>query len=139
MSCDSYRRAGLKHTLGDKLVTWDDIWESQKELNGHVSMLVKVLKIGSAWDHGPRIRETVMRENMSICPMSLLFKDHKGWSPTSGTAPPTRPVVGGHLGIHMHISELVSDILDSVVAHYMGGREIISTEDMLVRVEVLNI
>ena len=107
MSCDSYKRAGLKHTLSDKVMTWDDIWESQKELNGHVCMLVKVFKIGSAWDHGPRIRETIMGENVSIRPMSLLFKDHKGWSPSSGTAPPTRPVVGGHLGIHMHISELV--------------------------------
>ena len=124
--------------MGDKLVTWDNIWESQKELNGHVSMLVKVFKIGSAWDHGPRIRETVMGENMSICPMSLLFKDHKGWSPTLGTVPPTRPVVGGHLGINLHISELVSDILDPVVGRYEGGKEIISTEDMLARIEILN-
>ena len=119
-------------------MTWSNIKESQKELNGHVSMIIKIFKIGEAWDHTSRVRETTMGEGMSICPMSLLFKDHKGWSPTSGSAPPTRPVVGGHLGINMHISELVSDILDPVVACYEGGREIISTEDMVARSEILN-
>ena len=29
MSRDSYRAAGMKHTLRDRVVTWDDIWESQ--------------------------------------------------------------------------------------------------------------
>ena len=79
-----------------------------------------------------------MGEGLSTCPLSLLFKDHKGWSPTSGTGPPTRPVVGGHLGINLHISEIVSDIVDPVVTTYVGGREIISTEDMVARVEKLN-
>ena len=66
-------------------------------------------------DHGLRIGETTMGLNQSICPLSLLFKDHKGWSPSEGTVPPTRPVVGGHLGINLHISELMSDIFDPVV------------------------
>ena len=50
----------------------------------------------------------------------------------------TRPVVGGHLGINMHISEMISDILDPVVSTYDGGKEIISTEDMVARLEILN-
>ena len=79
-----------------------------------------------------------MGENMAICPLSLLFKDHKGWTVESGTVPPTRPVVGGHVGINVHISEIVSDILDPVVDNYVGSREVISTEDLLARVELLN-
>ena len=138
MTRAAYMEAGLKHTLKDKLVGWQEIKDSQKELNGHVSMPIKSFRIGSRWDHGARVRETTMGEGLSICPMSLLFKDHKGWSPTDGTAPPTRPVVGGHRGINMHISELVSDILDPVVANYEGGCEIISTEDLIARVEILN-
>ena len=104
MSRSSYLEAGLKHTLGDKEVGWDCIKEAQRELNGHVSMLIKAFKIGQKWDHGARIRESTMGENMSVCPLSLLFKDHKGWTVDSGTVPPTRPVVGGHLGINLHIS-----------------------------------
>ena len=80
----------------------------------------------------------MMGLNQSICPMNLLFKDHKGWSPDEGTVPPTRPVVGGHLGINLHISELVSDILDPIVGTYDGGREKISTEDLIAKSEITN-
>ena len=52
-------------------------------------MLIKFFKIGKYWDHGDRIRETTMNEGMSICPLSLLFKDHKGWVADSGKVPPT--------------------------------------------------
>ena len=138
MTRDTYKKAGLAHTLRDREASWQEVKESQRELNGHVSMVIKVFRIGSYWDHGPRVRETTMGEDMAICPMSLLFKDHKGWSASSGTAPPTRPVVGGHMGINMHLSELVSDILDPVVGTYVGGREIISTEDMVARAELVN-
>ena len=96
-------------------VGWGVVKDSQKELNGHVSMILKIFKVGKYWDHSQRIRETTMGEGLSIGPLSLLFKDHKGWSPTEGTAPPTRPVVGGHLGVNLHISELVSEIIDPVV------------------------
>ena len=68
----------MKHTKNDLEVGWDAIKESQKELNGHVSMMIKFFKIGKYWDHAPRIRETTMGEGLSICPLSLLFKDHKG-------------------------------------------------------------
>ena len=86
MTRAAYMEAGLKHTLKDKLVGWQEIKDSQKELNGHVSMLIKSFRIGSRWDHGARVRETTMGEGLSICPMSLLFKDHKGWdSPTYET------------------------------------------------------
>ena len=138
MTRDSYLKAGLKHTIKDREVGWDQLKEPQKELNGHVSMIIKFFKMGAYWEHGSRIRETTMGEGLSTCPLSLLFKDHKGWSSDSGTVPPTRPVVGGHLGINMPISEIVSDILDPVVSTYSGGREIISTEDLLARLEIVN-
>ena len=86
-------------------------------------MLIKCFKIGAYWDHGYRVRETMMGNNQALCPLSLLYKDHKGWSPSKGTVPSTRPVAGGHLGINLHISEIVSDLLDPVVAQYEGGRE----------------
>ena len=138
MTREAFQKSGMKHTTRDREVGWEVIKESQRELNGHVSMLIKFFRMGSSWGHGPRIRETMMGENMSTCPLSLLYKDHKGWSPSSGTVPPTRPVVGGHLGVNMHLSEVVSDILDPVVSTYEGGKEILSTEDMIARLEIKN-
>ena len=93
----------MSHTRGDLLVGWEQVKDSQRELNGHVSMLIKIFKIGSYWNHTLRVRESMMGEGQSLCPLTLLFKDHKGWTEGSGAAPPTRPVVGGHLGINLHI------------------------------------
>merc|ERR1711942_341518 len=61
-------------------------------LNGHTSMLIKCFKIGAYWKHGDRVRETMMGEGQAVCPLSLLYKDHKGWSASMGSPPPTRPV-----------------------------------------------
>ena len=138
MSGETYKEAGMMHTTRDVQVGWREVRDSQRELNGHVSMLIKIFKIGSYWKHEMRIRETMMGEGQAVCPLSLLYKDHKGWSPEMGTIPPTRPVAGGHLGINMHISEIVSDILDPIIGEHVGGREILSTEDMIARIEILN-
>ena len=138
MSRETYVKAGMHHTSKDKEVGWADVKNAQKELNGHVSMLIKTFKIGSYWKHSLRVRESMMGEGQTVCPLSLLFKDHKGWVASMGTTPPTRPVAGGHLGINMHISEIVSDLLDPIVGEYDGGREIIATEDMVARTEVMN-
>ena len=108
---ESNYEAGMKHTKNDLEVGWDTIKESQKELNGHVSMCIKFFKIGKYLEHTPKIRETTMGEGLSIRPLSLLFKDHKGWRADSGTVLPTRPVVGSHLGVNLHLSEIVSDVL----------------------------
>ena len=96
MSRDSYTRSGFVHTKKDRGVSLNEVKEAQRELNGHISMLIKTFKIGSYWDHGHRVRETMMNENQSICPLSLLFKDHKGWvAREGGSEPPTRPVAAG--------------------------------------------
>ena len=68
--------------------SWEEIKEAQRELNGHVSMLIKCFKIGSYRKQGNRIRETIMSENQFIYPLSLLYKDHKGWSPEGISKPP---------------------------------------------------
>ena len=138
MTRGTYEEAGFSHTVKDKEVTWEEVRDAQRELNGHVSMLIKFFKIGSHWNHGFRARETMMKENQAVCPLSLLYKDHKGWTPSKMTPPPTRPVAGGHLGINMNISEIVSDLLDPVVMEYKGGKEVISTEDTVARMEILN-
>ena len=67
-----------------------------------------------------------------------MFKDHKGWICSSGKPPPTRPIAGGNDGQNVHLSELNSEILESVVEAYEGGVEVISTEDMNARWEEVN-
>ena len=92
MSRRSYEEAGTKHVKNDVIVGWEELKRAQSELNGHVAMLCKVFKIGQSWNHEDRIREKMLGEGLTVCPVSLLYKDHKGWDNKSGTVPPTRHV-----------------------------------------------
>ena len=67
--------------------------------------------------------------------MSLLYK---GWENGSTDVPPTRHVASGNVGMNLHLSELLSDILEPVVGTLDGGTEVISTEDLLAQVDELN-
>ena len=116
----------------------NEVWESQKTINGHVSMIIKMFKVGKNWGHTERVRETTMGEGAAPCPVSLLFKDHKGWTRGSQDIPPTRHVASGNMGLNLHLSELVSDILEPLVGTLEGGTEVISTEDMLALIDELN-
>ena len=100
--------------------------------------MIKIFSFGKAWDHTHRLRESMLGEAMATCPLSLLYKDHKGWSNEMGTLPPTRPVVGGHMGMNLHLSEVVSDLVEPLVDKYLNGRESISTEDMISKFVKMN-
>ena len=138
MKREEYEKAGLVHSEGDREVNWEEIKNSQREINGHVAMLIKIFNIGKNWDHVERVRETMMGETMGVCPIQLLFKDHKNWKPDQGTAPPTRQVAGGHVGLGLHLSEIISDVVEPMVGLMKRGREVISTEDLLAKIEKLN-
>ena len=88
--------------------------------------------------HGDRARGNMICNSEMICNMYILFKDHKGWHWGLGTDPPGRPIASGNGGQNIHMSELTSEIIESVVTAYKGGVEIISTEDMLAKWDALN-
>ena len=138
MSLKTYLKAGMKHTDKDEEITFKDIKDTQADLNGNISMLIKIFKICKTWKHTDRVREAMINNSLAVCPLYLLFKDHKNWSWAMGTPPPTRPVAAGNMGMNQHISEVVSDFIEPVVDTFEGGLEIISTEDMLARIDELN-
>ena len=80
-----------------------------------------------------RIRETMLNSSLSLCPLYLTYKDHKGWSWSKGTPPPTRPIAAGNVGMNIHLSEVVSEVAEAVANALPDTREVISTEDMLAR------
>ena len=51
-----------------------------------------------------------------------------------GGVPPTRHVAGGHVGMNLYLSEIVSDIVEPLAEGVVGGTEVISTEDMVAQV-----
>ena len=106
MSMDNYLRAGEVHTKKDIEVDMNTIVTTQTELNGNVSMMIKFFKIGHLWNHSDRVRSTMINKSLSLCPMYLTYKDHKGWTGEDGSPPPTRPIAGGNTGMNLHISEI---------------------------------
>ena len=138
MSLATYELAGQAHTNKDEMVDFSKVKSTQAELNGHVSMLVKTFKIGDNWNHGERMRETVINHSLAVCPMYLLYKDHKGWDISKGPIPPTRPVASGNRGMNMHLSGILSNILEPIAEGVRDSREVISTEDMVARLLVLD-
>ena len=87
MRREDYEMAGLSHSQGDREVKWEEIKTAQREINGHVAMLIKIFNIGKNWDHVERVRETMMGNSMGVCPIQLLFKDHKNGSHKMGRSP----------------------------------------------------
>ena len=100
MSYENYVKAGGKHTGKDEEVGMNEIVRTQSELNGNMSMLLKFCKTGHLWKHQDRVRSTMINQSLSLCPMYLTYKDHKGWTGEDGSPPPTRPIAGGNTGMN---------------------------------------
>ena len=83
------------------------------------------------------MNKNIQDHNSEVADMYLLFKDHKKWSPDSGDPLPSRPVVSGNQTCNVHLSELLSEILEPV-AKEMLEAEILSSEDALQKISKVN-
>ena len=138
MSIEEYRRAGEVHTNKDKEVTVEFLMKNQRKVNGHLSMLLKTFMVGRSHGHYERIRNLKITHSLSVAPLYLLFKDHKGWTLDTGKPPPSRPVVSAGSGQNDHLSEIVSHILEPIVKMRPGGMEVTSTGDFISRINGIN-
>ena len=116
----------------------DELRKNQKHLNCHISMLLKLFGAGVDWSHQQRLRESMLNEGISVCPLWLLYKCHKGWTSSSGKLPPTRPIAGGNEGMHFPLSELVSWVLEPLASAMENSGELVSGEDLKSNIDNLN-
>ena len=119
MSVEDYLAAGKVHTDKDECVGEDFVRETQRILNGHCSLLMKIFNTGSNWSHESRHREARLNKSCQVPILKLLFKDHKSWVPGQGPIP-TRPVCAANGGMNVHLSELVSMILEPLATTIPG-------------------
>ena len=138
MSLVEYRRAGEVHTTKDTEVSLEFLINTQRKINGHLSMLLKTFMVGQHHDHYQRIRNIKITQSLSVAPLYILFKDHKGWTIETGKPPPAGPVVSAGAGQNDHLSEMISQILEPVVKMRPGGMEVTSTGDFISRVNKIN-
>ena len=94
-------------------------------------MLIKALNAGEAHGHLKRISDSKITNSETIAPKYFLFKDHKlqeSW----------RPVVSGCTSNTLGLSNLLSDVVESLCCSISDPFEVISGEDLLSRIEVFN-
>ena len=112
MPMELYIEAGDTHVSKDMVVDDKFVRGTQKKLNGHVAMWIKCLNMGENWEHTDRLRQTQINHSCLVPPLYLLIKDHKRYS-CSGP-PPARPVCGAVNGMDVHLSNILSHIIESV-------------------------
>ena len=135
-SPQAYRDMGLEHVGNHKEISWDKAAATQRTLNGHTSMWIKMAGLGQELGQVDRMRETFLNKSVQVPPMYLLLKDQK--KVPEGSLPKTRPVVSGCKGMNLHLNDIVSDILEPLARNMEGNEEFISTEDALAFVDALN-
>ena len=126
MPLDMYQQCAREHIDKDVEIDLKEVMQVQEELNGHVSMWLKILNMGANWKHCERQRRTHLEHSASTGALYLLIKDHKAAHDTG--APKTRPVCAANTGMNVHMSSILSDILEKVADHMPGSAEVISTE-----------
>ena len=138
MTMEEYEEAGRKHTEKDTEVGLEFVLSNETQINGHMSMILKTFMVGKEWGHEDRTRAIKITHSLSVAPMYILFKDHKGWSVDMGTAPPSRPVASAGGGQNDNLSENVSQLLEPVANKWKGGMEANSTPDVISKIEEMN-
>ena len=100
----------------------------------HMSMIIKILRLGEGHGHKGRFGESYMGgQNPSI--MYLVFKDHK-LKDKNGLYK-TRPIVAANTSYNVGMSETCSVILVSLYASRENKAGVISTDDLLARINTL--
>ena len=132
MPMEMYQELGRVHTVKDTEVDDQFVSDTQRRLNGHVSMWIKCLDMGADWKHQDRLRETQINKSQCVAPFYLLVKDHKS-GPLS-----TRPVCGAVNGMDVHLSNILSPIIETVADEMRNKDEVISTDDALSRIDSFN-
>ena len=78
-----------------------------------------------------RIKDSKITHSETSAPMYYMYKDHKkegGW----------RPVMAGCNSNTLGLSNLLSDMIEAVCGSIINPYEVISSDDMLSRVESFN-
>ena len=134
---EQYQKAAWKHTKNDRKITIDEHEEIQRSLNGHMEWWNVIWGFGSEWGQEDRGKRNLLNHGLSVCPLTLMIKDHKIWS-LETEDPPSRPVMGGKSGGNVGISEFLSLVMEPVADEMEGKVEISSTNGLLSDIENVN-
>ena len=94
----------MVHTGRDKKIDTETAKIIQSKVNGNKAMVNKFLKVGSVlWGQVDRLRETMINNSLSVCPIYLTYKDNKDWSSSKD----------GNISKNLHMSEITDSFANN--------------------------
>ena len=124
MEREAYLKMGEEDSRKDKRISWEEIKGIEKDINAQTRMWAKIINAGESHNHLSRIINSKMIKSEIAASKYMMFKDHK-----KGGA--WRPVVSGCSSNTLGLSNLLSDIIESVCQSIENPFEVISSEDLL--------
>ena len=125
MSYNEYLESGRVHTAKDEQITWDRVRYLRNQVNSHMAWFSKIVEY-SENINAERMAANLQVSDLDLSKMAILAKDHKRWSFDSGLPVPSRLVVSGRSTIITHLSELISEIIETLALE-SDGPEILSS------------
>jgi hypothetical protein len=124
---ETYLKLGDKHIKKDKEITLKEVADMEKDVNGHTAMFIKMTGMGKEWGQGDRMRTSTITRSKTMASLFLQLKDHK-------LVLDTRAVVSACDSYTVGLSNILSEVIESVANAVKDPCEVISSEDMLSRI-----
>ena len=99
-------------------------------------MLSKILAIGEEVGHQDRIRGIYVNNSETIAPAYVMVEDYK--KVKSGELPKCRLVVGGNSSMSVHLSNILSDVVENLAESLDNKAEVKSRAHMLNKIDTYN-
>ena len=128
---ETYIEMGSKHTNKDEVITMEEVTEREKIVNGHTSMYIKMTGMGKVWGHEPRMRASKITRSKNLASMFLQLKDHKAKLDS-------RAIVTANSSNTVGLSNICSELMESIADAVNSPTEVNSSEDMLSRIHQCN-
>ena len=132
MNADKYKELGVNMKGDDIEIDRRELRRIEGQVNAQTKFWTNILNSGLDHGHKERILNSKISESQNSAPKYFMYKDHKiggGW----------RPVVGGCSSDTLGLSNTLSEVVESVAMAIKDPYEVISTEDMLSRVQDCNV
>ena len=129
----NYRRGLERHSIGDPVVSLEDITAKEIRLYDYIAALARIFSMGR--DEHQEQDKIIQALKLVFCGVAALngeAKDHKeGWEVSTG--PPKRPLVNGNINANVNMGLLTSMLLRPVRTDVNNwqGTSICSREELL--------
>ena len=117
---EQYIKSGQVHTNKDESIGWKEVNYLRNQVNNHMFWLRKIYRYCEKTNPDRMNTNLIVADN-DLPEMAILIKDHKEWSFDSNKPPPSRPIVSGNSTINTHLSEFISEIVESLALESDGA------------------